>query len=189
MASIDLSAPKPRAEGPLASSSGAHVTVKELPERLYAGIAASVTMQTIGSVYGDNMEMLNEFLGGKMAGPPFLNYKVIDMDRLLQVELGFPVTSIDGLKHPEGKNKQFVSAKLPAGRYACMVFKGHPGKLIQANADIQAWEKEQGPETKFDVRQTPEGSKWGARLEISLTDPQQQPDMEEWVTELQYLLR
>jgi hypothetical protein len=35
---------------------------------------------------------------------------------------------------------------------------------------------------------TPQGECWGARLEIYLIDPQEEPDMNDWVTELAFRL-
>ena len=32
------------------------------------------------------------------------------------------------------------------------------------------------------------GERWGSRLEISLTDPRQEPDMSKWVTQLAFRL-
>jgi hypothetical protein len=40
----------------------------------------------------------------------------------------------------------------------------------------------------FDVTDSDDGEIWGARLEWYLTDPNEQPDMSEWDTELAFRL-
>jgi hypothetical protein len=40
----------------------------------------------------------------------------------------------------------------------------------------------------FDVRETEDGDRWGARLEIYESDPAQEPDMDKWVTDLAFRL-
>ena len=52
------------------------------------------------------------------AGPPFIRYHVIDMQGLMDVEMGIPVASIlsgDGRISP---------GVLPAGRYASLIYTG-----------------------------------------------------------------
>jgi hypothetical protein len=40
----------------------------------------------------------------------------------------------------------------------------------------------------FDVSETDAGQRWGGRLEIYLTDPGKQPDMDMWETQLAFPL-
>jgi hypothetical protein len=40
----------------------------------------------------------------------------------------------------------------------------------------------------WDVRQAPNGERWGARLEIYETDPVIEPDMSKWTTQLAFRL-
>ena len=61
--------------------------------RPYVFIPRTVTMATIASA-ADEIPGLFSWLaahGGTPAGPPFLRYNVIDMDRELQIEAGVPV--------------------------------------------------------------------------------------------------
>jgi effector-binding domain-containing protein len=76
---------------------------------------------------------------------------------------------------------------LPAGRYAVLRHAGPYDGLIGANAALQQWAHDRGLE--FDVRDTPEGSAWGARFEEYITDPSGEPDPSKWETDVAYLLR
>jgi hypothetical protein len=58
--------------------------------------------------------------------------------------------------------------------------------LADATAALLDWAAEQG--LTWDVRETEGGQRWGARLEIYETDPAQEPDMNQWVTELAFRL-
>ena len=40
----------------------------------------------------------------------------------------------------------------------------------------------------WDMTPADGGERWGARLEIYLTDPEQEPDMSKWHTQLAFLL-
>jgi hypothetical protein len=115
-----------------------------------------------------------------IAGPPFFRYKVIDMSAELVVEAGIPVTGPVDVEAPS-----FVDV-LPAGRYATVTHIGHPDELMAVTAKLLDWAREQG--LAWDVTQTPEGEVWGSRLEISVTNPMEEPDMHKWETILMFRL-
>ena len=75
---------------------------------------------------------------------------------------------------------------LPAGRYAVTRHHGHPDGLVGATTALLAWADEQG--LTWDVHDEPEGSTWGCRLEVFLTNPMEQPDMSQWDTDLVFKL-
>ena len=84
-------------------------------EQPYVAIRALVTMQTFGEVVPRLHPEVRSWLrsqDGQPAGPPFCRYNVIDMDRQLEVEAGFPVAA------PVTGDDQVLAAVLPAGRYA-----------------------------------------------------------------------
>jgi hypothetical protein len=63
---------------------------------------------------------------------------------------------------------------------------GHPDGLLGATASLLKWADEQ--KLTWDVRQTPDGERWAARLEIYETDPVAEPDMTKWTTQLAFRL-
>ncbi|MBO0834736.1 MAG: GyrI-like domain-containing protein [Actinobacteria bacterium] len=148
----------------------------------YAGISASVTMATLGSV-ADRIPEIFGWLGARHitpTGPPFFRYHIIDMERKLHVEAGVPVASAvedDGDVH---------AGTLPAGRYAVMTHTGAPDSLLAATAQLLDWANARG--LAFDVSPTEAGESWGCRLESYLTDPSEQPDTSKWQTELAFRL-
>lgn len=73
-----------------------------------------------------------------------------------------------------------VADHLPGmfGRYATPTHVGHPDELMAVTAVLLDWGQRQG--LPWDVTPTPEGEVWGARLEVLLTDPVEQPDRHRW---------
>jgi effector-binding domain-containing protein len=156
--------------------------VTERPEQPYVAVKAQVTMQTIGTI-ADRIPEVFGWLGARgiaPAGAPFLKYDVIDMARQLEIEAGVPVAApVDG-------DDTVFSAVLPGGRYATLVHVGHPSGLVDATARLRAWASEQG--LAFDMSERDGAEHWACRLEMYLTDPRQEPDMDKWETHLAFKL-
>ena len=85
-----------------------------------------------------------------------------------------------------GGSVELVAGVLPAGRYATAIHVGHPDSLVGAVAGLLEWADGQG--LHWDMTDTPDGERWGSRLEIYLTDPAEQPDMSKWETQLLFRL-
>jgi effector-binding domain-containing protein len=157
-------------------------SIVERAEQPYVAVSGLVTMQTIGAI-ADRLPEVFGWLGARglePAGPPFFRYNLIDMERQLEVEVGVPVavaTAADG---------EVLAGVLPAGRYAAVTHVGHPDGLVEATAALLAWAAEQG--LAWDMTETPEGQRWGCRLEVYKSDPDEQPDMSRWETELLFRL-
>jgi hypothetical protein len=106
------------------------VTVESRPERAYVAVAGTVTISTIPAFY-EHLADVEKWIASSnltITGPPFMRYQRIDMYVSLDVELGFPVSSVDGVKvqgstTPDGKAK-YVFGKLPAGKYAYTSYVG-----------------------------------------------------------------
>jgi effector-binding domain-containing protein len=151
-------------------------------EQPYVAIRGQVTMAEIGPFAGRTGEVF-AWLGARglaPAGPPFLKYNVIDMMRQLEIEAGVPVAAAtDG-------DGEVISGVLPAGRYATVTHVGHPSELMGVTKALMDWAAEQG--LAWDMSPDGDGERWGSRLEISLTDPRQEPDMSKWVTQLAFRL-
>ncbi|WP_243073951.1 GyrI-like domain-containing protein [Microbacterium sp. SS28] len=151
------------------------------PEIPYVAITAEVTMDDIGAVVPPLTSEVFDWLAAKgiaPAGAAFWKYDVIDMERRLVIETGVPVA-----EQVEGDSR-VRRGLLPAGRYATVIHVGHPQTLMSATARLLEWGREQG--LTWDVAPTPNGDRWGCRLETYLDEPGQ--DMNEWATELAFKL-
>src|SRR5580693_8214365 len=126
----------------------------------YVAIRAQVTMPTMDTILVPLGPRVFAWLRERdvpPAGPPFWKYNVIDMDRLLEVEVGVPVaTPVDG-------DDRVLAGVLPAGRYVTLRHTGHPDGLIDVIASLQEWAKREG--LAWDRADTPDGERWAARLE------------------------
>jgi effector-binding domain-containing protein len=156
--------------------------IVERAEQPYVAIAGLVTMQTIGAIADRHPEVFGWLAarGIEPAGAPFFRYNRIDMERQLEVEAGVPVAAVapaDG---------EVLAGVLPAGRYATVTHVGHPDGLVAVTAALLDWAAEQG--LAWDMTETPEGQRWGCRLEVYETDPAEQPEMGKWETELLFRL-
>ena len=161
----------------------AEPTVVQRPDQPYVAIRALVTMETLGVVVPPlNKEVFGWLAarGAAATGAPFWKYNVIDMERQLEVEAGAPIAvAVPG-------DDRVLAGVIPGGRYATVRYTGHPMGLYDATAALLEWAAGQG--LAWDVTETEDGERWGARLEIYETDPAQEPDMDKWVTELAFRL-
>jgi effector-binding domain-containing protein len=142
----------------------------------YAAVTGIVTRATIPAIadrLGEVFAHLSAH-GIAPAGPPFLRYRSVDTREggELVIEAAVPT---DGTVAEDGA---VFTALLPAGRYAVARHVGPPSALAAATAELFAWGRRRG--LTWDVH----GTLWGARLEVLLTDPRQEPDPAHWVTEL-----
>lgn len=149
----------------------------------YVAIRTRVTMETLGTVVPPLNQEVFAWLGQQgaaPAGPPFWKYNVIDMARGLEVEAGAPVAQ------PLTGNGRVIAGVLPAGRYVTVRHVGAPETLADATASLLDWAADKS--LAFDMSPSPEGERWGCRLEIYLTDPRDEPDMSKWETQLAFRL-
>lgn len=157
--------------------------IVERAEQPYAAIRSRVTMQELGTKLPPLLGELFGWLGAhgaQPAGAPFWKYNVVDMERTLEVEVGLPVAA------PVEGDERVLAGVLPAGRYALSTYTGHPAELGDATAVLLDWAAKHG--YAWDVIDTPEGQRWAARLEFYNTDPQDEPDMNKWETDLVFRL-
>lgn len=157
----------------------------EITERAaqpYVAVRASVSMQQLAEFAQRLGEVVGWLAARNLAptGPPFFRYLVIDMERQLDVEAGFPVPAV------LDADDQVIAGVLPAGRYVTAMHVGHPDALVAATAALLDWAESEG--LRWDMAQTAAGEQWGGRLEIYLTDPAEQPDMSKWETQLAFKL-
>lgn len=150
-------------------------------EQPYAAIKVLVTMQELAEVVpplnGEVFGWLAEH-GATPAGPPFWKYNVIDMARQLEIEAGVTVDA------PITGDDRVRAGALPSGTYATLTHTGHPDSLMEATAALLQYGDEHG--WRWDRADTAEGDRWASRLEFYLTDPQDEPDLTKWETELAF---
>lgn len=157
--------------------------VAERPAQPYVAIRAQVTMQTMDDILPPLQPQVFAWLRERdipAAGPPFWKYNVIDMDRVLEVEVGVPVAA------PVAGDDRVLAGVLPGGRYATVRYTGHPDGLIGVIASLREWASQE--DLTWDMTNTPDGEQWAARLEIYETDPADEPDMTKWTTQLAFRL-
>lgn len=158
-------------------------TIIDRAAQPYVAITSSVPMNQLGSNLPPLIGEVFGWLGARdiaPAGSPFWKYNIIDMEGELEVEVGIPVASeVTGDDRVQG-------GVLPAGRYATLHHVGHPDELIDATAALLKWAD--GESLTWDVSDTPAGERWAARLELYQTDPDEEPDMNKWETDLVFKL-
>lgn len=104
---------------------------------------------------------------------PFFRYRVLgDMDNPFHLEVGWTVP-----EPPAGDER--VN---PGGRYVSTVHHGHPDRPAEAIARMDAWLDEHG--MAWDINHEAEIDFWAAWFAVYLTNPAEQPDMEQWTIEL-----
>ncbi len=150
--------------------------VEHRDELNYAGINIRVPISEFGEViprlHGVVMGWLKE-RGIEPSGPPVIRYNVIDMEKLMDIDLGWIVGS------PFEGDGQVQSKVLPEGNYATMVFTGIEN-AIPATYDLIKWARAHGLE--WDRWDDPNGDAFRSRYELSLTNPADEPDPAKWET-------
>jgi len=151
-------------------------------EQNYAVIRQHVSIP-FGPVLGQLWKEVSDWLGSKgitPSGPPIIRYLTTDMDKGLDIEVGFPVSSaVPG----EGRISGVV---FPAGRYAVTVHSGPYDDLVAATAELLAWAEKNGIVWQTSIMDNVEW--WAARIESYPTDPDKEPDPKKWKTELAFLV-
>lgn len=160
-------------------------TIVTRADQPYIGITRHITMDNIPEV-ADRFPEIFEWIGLRgvqPAGAPFFRYHAIDMERQLEVEAGVPVPPGSAIP---ASDEDVTAGVLPAGRYVSVTHFGHPSGLVQATADLLDWAAKQN--LRWDRADSDAGDRWGCRLEIYHTDPDEEPDMSKWEVELCFRL-
>jgi effector-binding domain-containing protein len=166
----------------MSSESSGEPTIRRRAAQPYVAIRRVVTRQTIPEVADRIPEVFGWLAarGIEPAGAPFLRYRVIDMDRHLDIEAGVPVdTEVEG-------DKDVKFGILPGGRYATVTHVGPFDKLMGVTSALLDWAEREG--LTWDRAETESGHEWGCRLELYKTDPSEEPDSSKWETELAFRL-
>jgi len=147
----------------------------------YVGIRTLASLAQLPEAIPGNHRKVYAWLkehGVSPSGPPFIRYRVINMETKLDIELGVPVA------HPVTASGGVSADALPAGRYASVVYTGpYAGDgLMRANAALLDWGADKGLE--WDRFDDPNGDGFGSRYESYITDPGEEPDPMKWMTEV-----
>ncbi len=113
-------------------------------------------------------------------GPAFYNFRRINMAETLDVEAG---VAVDAPAPEEGNVK---AGTLPGGRFVRTVWHGHPDELKSVTGKLIDWVAESGE--KFDMETRGPDDFFACRLELYESDPTEVPNMDEWVTVLEFKL-
>jgi effector-binding domain-containing protein len=147
----------------------------------YVAVPFTVTMATFPQAADAGFPELFAWLGEHgvaPSGPPFIRYRVIDMDAELEIEIGAPVVAaLPG-------SGRIQAGELPGGRYATLVHTGPYSGLIDANAALQEWARDQG----ISLESSNNGRHFRGRVEFYPTDPREEPDSAKWQVEIAYLI-
>ena len=119
------------------------------------------------------------------AGPLFYRYLIVgdlgvDGDAPFRLEIGIPVA-----RAVEGDDR-VVSGEIPAGTYATITHHGHPDQLEQTCGRLEAWAAQE--DITFATTDEGYDDVWGGRYEFFLTDPDVEPDLNNWKIEVAYLV-
>lgn len=150
--------------------------IDERPAQPYMGIRKRVPMSKLTPEADKLFKALNDWVEENhlaVTGPRFRRFHVIDMEGLMDVEVGVPVAAAlpgSGVVRP---------GELPAGRYASLVFVGNG---YTGNKTLIQWVRAQG--LAFDRWDDPEGDAFRSRYESYLTDPAVEPRRTRWQIEV-----
>ena len=153
-------------------------TIDERAEQRSVGIRTQSSIDELPTVIPATLGELYAWMdqrGIAWAGAPFLRFHVIDMAAQMQIELGVPVAS------EVAGDGRVTPGVLPAGRYASLIYTGAMN-AFEGNKTLIEWAKEQGLE--WDRWDDPQGDAFASRYESYLTNPEEEPDMAKWETEV-----
>lgn len=152
-------------------------------EQPYAFITFTVRMDQMQQPADEGFPALFGHLaeqGIEAVGAPFYNYRRINMSDTLDVEAGVAVSR-------EGEVAGSVRyGTLPGGRFMEMIWHGHPDQLEAVTGLLIGWVRLTNQ--PLDMVEKPDGDHFRCRLEIYETDPDDEPDMNRWVTRLNFKL-
>jgi effector-binding domain-containing protein len=144
----------------------------------YFGIRLRAPVSEFSTVIPQTHDEVFDWLaqnGIEPAGAPFIRYHVIDMGDQMDIEMGVPAESTSA------GDGRVTAGVLPAGRYATLIYTDIDNG-IPANTVLVEWAKAQG--LVWDRWNDPNGDAFASRFESFLTEPDDEPDMAKWETEV-----
>lgn len=134
------------------------------PETRYLALKRDVTLPFDDEIPAIMEKLLSRLRAHDLepAGPVFFKHNVVAMP-LIEMEFGVPI------ERALPSDGDYVSGKLPAGRYAEVTYKGPYDDLIEVNGVLIGWARHACHE--FDATPVDRGEWFANRLEIYHTDP------------------
>lgn len=145
-------------------------------ERQYVGIRVKTLFKGMFAVVDKLLKELRQWVkthGIAEEGPFFLRYHVIDMEGMMDIELGFVV------RKPLRGDDRVKPGVLPKGRYASLIYTRY---AMRGNKTLIEWIKENN--IKVDCWDNKEGDVFACRYEAYLTDYRVEPRKSAWHVEL-----
>ena len=135
----------------------------------YVAVRRTVSMNELGDIAAATSDLVIEFAreAGQTSSETFIKYNVIDMEGLMELEFGVPITG------DVATSGEFFTGEIPAGRYATVTHTGPYDELYDANAMLVGWAKER--ELSWDSEPAGAGERFASRLETYLNDPGEVP--------------
>ena len=156
-------------------------SIEHRAAQAYVGIRTRATLKEwsrVNALVGDIFGWLEEHRV-RPAGPPFYRYRTVGDERVpFDVEVGVPV---DGAPDAEPPVR---AGTIPEASYVRMLHHGHPDRLEELHDAIRMWAAREG----IRLKRAREGEQdvWAGLYEFYLTDPADEPDLNEWMTEVLY---
>jgi effector-binding domain-containing protein len=144
----------------------------------YMGIRTQAALPELPTVIPQLLDEVMGWLqkqGAAPAGAPFIRYHVINMESKLDIELGWPVAK------PLSGNERVKAGVIPAGRYATLIYTDVKNGM-NGNKVLIDWATANG--IKWDRWDDKNGDAFRSRVETFLTNPDDEPDMSKWQTEV-----
>jgi len=145
-------------------------------ERKYVGIRVKTPFKGMFAVVDRLLKELRLWVkahGVVDEGPFFLRYHVIDMEGMMDIELGFM------LQNPLIGDERVKPGVLPQGRYASLTYSRY---AMRGNKALLGWIKENN--VRIDRWDDKEGDAFACRYETYLTDYRVEPRKSAWEIEL-----
>ena len=141
--------------------------VEDRPARPYVALRRVVSGEDFAAAIDDAFPRL--LAAVEVVGTPFIRYRD-ESEAGYDIDLAVPVATL-----PDAVDDGFVADELPAGRWAVLTHLGPYEELEDAHAAIDDAGYEQDDEA-------------GARIEIYVTDPRDEPDPANWRVQVEQLL-
>lgn len=136
--------------------------IEIVKEQHYAGICTQVPMQALPDVIPQLVDEIFGWLGQhdiEASGSPIIRYHVIDMENLLDIEVGVLVSdAITG-------DDRVSAGVIPSGQYGALIYKDVT-KGIEGNKALIDWAKAENIE--WDAWDTEQGHAFHSRIEYLL---------------------
>lgn len=145
-------------------------------ERPYVGIRVKTPFKGMFAVVDKLLKELRAWVklhGIADEGPFFLRYHVIDMEGMMDIEVGFMVGN------PRKGDDRVRPGVLPAGRYAHLTYSRY---ALRGNKALIGWIQQNN--VKVDRWDDEEGDAFACRYEAYLTDYRVEPRKSAWEIEL-----